>query len=127
VTFKKGLLWLASIGLFIALVVIYKNYNPYENNFFPKCLIKELTGYKCIGCGSQRAAHFLLNFEFQKACKENIMFVFALPYILTGFVFELLKNKNRFIVKWRKILFGQIAIYLILTVFIAFWIIRNIS
>ncbi len=55
------------------------------------------------------------------------MFVFALPYILTGFVFELLKNKNRFIVKWRKILFGQIAIYLILTVFIAFWIIRNIS
>jgi hypothetical protein len=108
-------------------VILYKTYNPYGNIYFPKCPFRELTGLKCPGCGSQRAIHYLLNFDILNAIKENVIFVLSIPYILTGLVFDTLKKPNEKVLKWRKVLFGQKAIFLILTVIIAFWILRNIK
>jgi len=92
---------------------------------FPKCPFRELTGLKCAGCGSQRAIHHLLNFDFINAAKENIMLVISIPYILIGYIFSLLKQPNEIVLKWRKRLFGQKAILIILTIIILFWILRN--
>jgi hypothetical protein len=89
--------------------------------------MKEMTGLKCPGCGSQRAIHYLLNFDILSAIKENAILVISIPYILTGVAFDSVKKSNENILKWRKILFGQKAIFVILSIIIAFWILRNIT
>ena len=81
---------------------------------------------QCPGCGSQRAVDHLLNFEILNAMRENLMLVLSVPYILTGFVFDVLKKSDERFLKWRKIIFGQKAIYIILSTVLAFWILRNI-
>lgn len=124
--FNKIVKWSIAIIFLIILAILYKTYNPNGNNYFPKCPFKELTGLKCPGCGSQRAIHYLLNFDIINAIKENVILVISIPYILTGLVFDTLNRPNEKLLKWRKILFGQKAILIILTVIITFWILRNI-
>ena len=120
--FSKIIKWSIAIIFLIILAILYKTYNPNGNIYFPKCPFRELTGLKCPGCGSQRAIHYLLNFDILNAIKENVILVLSIPYILTGLVFDTLKKPNEKVLKWRKVLFGQKAIFLILTVNIAFWI-----
>ncbi|UIR57890.1 DUF2752 domain-containing protein [Sphingobacterium sp. SRCM116780] len=115
---------LAILGLGI-LIVIYKNFNPVQYALFPKCPVYAITGYKCPGCGSQRAVHYLLNFDLQNALKENLLLVIAIPYIITGFVFESIKQPNEKVLKWRKIIFGYQAIIIVFLIVISFWILRN--
>ena len=125
--FSKILKWSIAIILVTILAILYRTYNPIGNVYFPKCPFREFTGLKCPVCGSQRAVHYLLNFDILNATKENVILVLSLPYILTGLVFDLLKQPNGVILKWRKRLFGQKAIFLVLTIIIAFWILRNIT
>ncbi|MGM0407591.1 MAG: DUF2752 domain-containing protein [Bacteroidota bacterium] len=119
--------WIIAIIVISVLAILYRNYNPNGNVYFPKCPFRELTGLKCPGCGSQRVVHYILNFDFYNAIKENVILVLSIPYIMTGFVFDSLKKPNENIIKWRKKLFGQKAIFLILSIIIAFWILRNIT
>ncbi|MDB2473487.1 DUF2752 domain-containing protein [Schleiferiaceae bacterium] len=123
---RKILKWGIAIVLVTMLAILYRTYNPNGNVYFPKCPFRELTGLKCPGCGSQRAVHYLLNFDIFNAIKENVILVLSIPYILTGLVFDSLKNPNENILNWRKILFGRKAIFVILTIIITFWILRNI-
>ena len=123
---RKILKWGIAIVLVTMLAILYRTYNPNGNVYFPKCPFRELTGLKCPGCGSQRAVHYLLNFDIFNAIKENVILVLSIPYILTGLVFDYLKNPNENILNWRKILFGRKAIFVILTIIITFWILRNI-
>jgi len=127
VGFRKILKWCIAIIFLTILAIMYRTYNPTGNIYFPKCPFRELTGLKCPGCGSQRAVHYLLNFDIYNATKENAILVLSIPYILTGLVFDLLKRPSERILKWRKRLFGQKAIIVILTIIIAFWILRNIT
>ena len=123
---RKILKWGIAIVLVTMLAILYRTYNPNGNVYFPKCPFRELTGLKCPGCGSQRAVHYLLNFDIFNSIKENVILVLSIPYILTGLVFDSLKNPNENILNWRKILFGRKAIFVILTIIITFWILRNI-
>mgnify|MGYP000968439574 CR=1 FL=1 len=124
---RKILKWSIAIILVTILAILYRTYNPNGNVYFPKCPFKEFTGLKCPGCGSQRAVHYLLNFDIFNAIKENVILVLSIPYILTGLVFDSLKKPNENLLKWRKILFGRKAIFVILSIIIAFWILRNIK
>lgn len=124
---SKVLKWGIAIILLTILAILYRTYNPSGNVYFPKCPFRELTRLKCPGCGSQRAVHYLLNFDILNAIKENVILVLSIPYVLIGLLFDTLKKPNEKILKWRKILFGQKAIFLILTIIIAFWILRNLK
>ena len=124
---KRNLKWGITLLLVSSLVILYITYNPNVNIYFPKCPFLLLTGFKCAGCGSQRAIHFLLNFDIYHAIKENVILVLSIPYIMTGLVLDTLHISSDNILKWRKTLFGQKAIYIVLSVIIAFWIIRNIT
>ena len=109
----------------IALLAVYKTFNPSGNEFFPKCPFYASTGLKCPGCGSQRAVHHLLNFHMAGARWENFLLVSTIPYLMLGFYIEFTHNKTERILKWRKKLFGIKAIYVILVIVISFWILRN--
>ena len=119
--------WSIAFVVLVVLAVLFKLYNPLESDLFPKCPFKTLTGYRCPGCGSQTAMHYLLNFDLGSAAQANLLLILSIPYLLTGFVFDLIKNPGQKILKWRKKLFGPKAIYVVLLIIVGFWILRNLS
>lgn len=123
---KKIIKWSVILIGLIALVIIYKFFNPLESPFFPKCPVKVLTGLDCPGCGSQRAIHHLLNWDLKGALRENALMVLAIPYIILGFAFDMVKNPGEKYIKWRSILFGSTAIYILLGIIALHTILRNI-
>ena len=127
VHYDKIIKWSIAIAFIAALAILYRQNDPNDSVVFPKCPFYVLTGFKCPGCGSQRAVHHLLNFDIKNAFKENAILVISIPYIVTGLAFDFVKKPNVKLLKWRKALFGQKAIFVILLIIIAFWILRNIT
>lgn len=113
------------ILVILILIAIYYFYNPETSFFFPKCPFKTVTGLDCPGCGSQRALHELLHFNIKKAFQYNALLIISIPYILVGLVLNFTRIKNRF-PKTRKLLFGQRAIFIILSIIVLFFFLRNI-
>ncbi|MDD7318525.1 MAG: DUF2752 domain-containing protein [Prevotellaceae bacterium] len=68
-------------AVLIALAAVYFLFNPYSSRFFPKCLFRELTGWKCPGCGSQRSFHSMLHGDIAAALTMNIWLPFASAYV----------------------------------------------
>jgi hypothetical protein len=106
------------------LAIVYFILDP-SRGLFPKCPFYWLTGYKCPGCGSQRAVHELLHLHFAAAFKENALLVTSIPYILLGFFFDY-TNLGQLWPRVRKTLFGLHAIIVIAVIVISWWIFRNI-
>lgn len=112
--------------LALALLLIYGWFDPSTSQFFPKCPVKTLTHYDCPGCGSQRAIHALLNFEFREAFRQNALLVLALPYLALSIIFNVMKAPSEKMLRWRNVLFGHHATLIILGIVIAFAILRNV-
>jgi Protein of unknown function (DUF2752) len=108
------------------LVFVYKNFDPaVHTEVFPKCPFRQLTGYQCPGCGSQRATYEILNLNFGKALSLNPLLLFSIPYLLLGIVLEKASLTER-LLRIRKVLYGPIAIWVVLGIIILFWIGRNL-
>lgn len=121
----KTLKILAVAVFLIAAALLYYSFNPELSRFFPPCLFKTATGYKCPGCGAQRAIHHLLHFDIVNAFLKNPLLVIALPYLTIGLTVEY-TNIGKHYPKIRQILFGRIAIYISLFLVVTYWITRNI-
>jgi hypothetical protein len=119
--------WAIAIIFIVMMAMVYRIFNPIHIVFFPKCPFLLLTGLKCPGCGSQRAIHYLLNFDILKAINENVLLVLSIPYLLAGIVFKSLLLPSDKKLKWRKRVFGQRAIIVIIVIVMVFWIFRNIT
>jgi hypothetical protein len=124
-----NLIWIlatiAVIALMAVVVVIYRNHNPLESNLFPKCGFYVMTGYKCPGCGGQRAVHYLLNGEFRESFRQNPMFHIGALYV---FVVLLLKSPLMY-PKHTRLLNALTGIHACMIWFVgivAFWILRNV-
>jgi len=123
---NKSIKYLLLLLAFIVLIFLYYSINPSSSQWFPKCPFYMTIGYKCPGCGSQRTAHALLNFDIVGAFKQNALLVLSIPYVILGLIFEYaeieIPNKE----KWRQRLFGVKAIWIVFTVIVVFWLFRNI-
>lgn len=73
--------------------LIYFFFNPSDNVFFPKCPFYWFTGFKCPGCGSQRAIHALLHLDLGTALRYNALLIFSVPIIVILEYTELNKIK----------------------------------
>lgn len=123
---KKLLKWGLVFGFIAVLVPVYKLFDPAGYVCFPKCPFKVLTGLDCPGCGSQRAIHALLNFDLASALKQNALMVLSVPYLAAGFAFDIMRHPGVRALKWRKRLFGERAVYVILVLIALYTIGRNI-
>lgn len=119
--------WLIVVGAVVLMIIAYYLFDPLHTDFFPKCPFKRITGFDCPGCGSQRAVHALLNFKFRDAVNANILLVFSIPYIIAGFIIDSVKAPSPLLLRWRKRVYGVKAIWVIFSVIILFWIVRNIN
>jgi hypothetical protein len=106
------------------LVILYTAINPSEVDFLPKCPFYYFTGFYCAGCGSQRATHQLLNFNFFEVLNQNLLFVIGLLIIAYHLTVE---GINHF---FKKNIYNYIyhpkTPIIILIIVILFWILRNI-
>jgi hypothetical protein len=114
------------VSLLFILILIYRNYDPADFAFFPKCPFLKVTGFTCSGCGSQRAIHQLLQFNIEEAIKSNLLVVLAIPYIVSGFLLQLCSPEKRSTYLIRNFLMGRNAAVVVLVTVLAFGIIRNI-
>lgn len=120
---KRKILILGFVLLLFVLVLVYYNYNPANNKYFPKCIFLSLTGYKCPGCGSQRAIYELLHFNLVGAFKVNMFLVCSIPLVVLLIVAEFLrKKKPKFYMKVnsQKFIIGYFLCVIV------WWILRNI-
>lgn len=111
-------------ALALALLLVYYHFDPSEH-FFPKCPSWWLTGYKCPGCGAQRAIHHLLHGQWTEAFRNNALLVVAWPYVLFGLLLEYSAWGRKQIALRRK-WYGYHAARIALAVVILFCISRNV-
>ena len=120
----------AGIAIMMVLLIgiyLYSQYNPEEHLLFPKCPVYALTGYKCPGCGSQRAFHNLFQGNFSTAFMYNPFMVLLVPYVFMGIYIEYIANRlNPCITRLRNIFFGKWAILALAVIILLYTILRNI-
>lgn len=88
------------------------------------CVLYELTGFRCPGCGNTRAVMALVNLDLRRAFSYNLLFLPELFYIGWVYVFcavNYVKNK-RFSYRTPAIAFD----ICILAALVAWTVIRNI-
>lgn len=107
----------------VVVALIYFMFNPAVCGFFPKCSFYVLTGFKCPGCGSQRAIHSLLHLDVVSAVKYNFMLVFSIPFVLLLGYAEIRRVSNPgFYAKVN----NQTSILAAFFLVVGWWIFRNI-
>ena len=106
---------------------LYSQYNPEDYILFPKCPIYTLTGYKCPGCGSQRALHNLFHGNFLTAFMYNPLMILLIPYVFLGIYIEYIANKsNQLIVRLRDIFFEKWALLVLAVIILLYTMLRNV-
>jgi hypothetical protein len=90
----------------------------------PSCLVKMTTGFDCPGCGGTRAAWYLLHGDVPAAARHHLLFVFAVPFLLYGYIAW--AGSRAFGWKLPQISLGPKAIGWFLGVWAVFSILRNL-
>ena len=121
---RRTIVWTVIITLIVVVFgFIYFTFDPSKSGFFPKCLTMQLTGYRCPGCGSQRASHSLLHGDIAAAWRYNAMLVVALPVMLIYGVGDMMRARWR---RFHTVLSSPWLMGGIFMLIIAWWIFRNI-
>lgn len=94
---------------------------PENNGTIPQCPVLKLTGFYCSGCGSLRAVHSFLHGNLVRAWTMNPLTVLLLPLLAVLIFEDLLRGRNTAAQKIR-----PVYIWVLLGVFIAFGILRNL-
>lgn len=114
-------------GLIISAVIViglfYRWFDPLENAWMPRCLFKQLTGYDCMGCGSQRMIHALVNGRFVEAFRANALLMLSLPFLVFGVWVEL--NRERRPHLYTRV-YSTASIAIIGIILILWTVVRNI-
>lgn len=112
----------ALAGLFF--LWLYFKVNPSGQSFFPKCPFHSLTGMHCPGCGTQRALHDFLHGNIIEGFKHNFLIGLGILVLMyKGFLIIRTKYNPH---KKTDLLYHPSTPWVILTLVISFWILRNI-
>jgi hypothetical protein len=82
----KNLFFVISILMVIAIgyYILYVNYP----SFVVKCMFKQMTGFKCPGCGVTRMLVNFMEFDFMDGVKYNIFLAATLPFVVYIIVYS---------------------------------------
>lgn len=120
---RRSLVITVVIVLLLVFGFIYYAIDPATSTAFPRCTFLTLTGYKCPGCGSQRAIHALLNGDIKGALGYNAMLIVAIPWIALCLFAEGQRTRRP---RLYERLNAPLLIWLFLVAVLAWWVLRNI-
>lgn len=102
---------------------LYGSIDPATSKWFPKCPFYLLTGFKCPGCGSQRAVHQLLHLHIGAAFRCNALLVAFIPLLAFLLSADLLRYRfPKYYLASRKPALG----WTVLAVILLWWVLRNV-
>ncbi len=126
ISIKKRTVIILLTSAATAFLVLLYFFEPVKGGIFPPCPFNYLTGLYCPGCGSLRGLHSLLHGNFLKAMDHNILMVLSLLLVFYLYLMELdLYINGMPLIKKRH--FGKTFYTIIITVIVAYWILRNIN
>lgn len=105
-------------------VFVYLFINPSEVDFLPKCPLFFTTGLYCPGCGSQRATHQLLQFNFLGVLQQNVLYAMGLFFLI--YHYSVVGLNHFFNKNFYNYIYHPKTPILILILVMLFWILRNI-
>lgn len=120
---RRSLVITVVVVVLLVFGFIYYAVDPATSNLFPRCTFLQVTGYKCPGCGSQRAIHALLNGDFKAALGYNAMLIVAIPWIALCLFAEGQRTRRP---RLYERLNAPLLIWLFLAAVVAWWLLRNI-
>ena len=115
---KTRLAWrflaaIAGTAIVVGGVWFLTTQNPEASPFYPPCLFHKATSLHCPGCGTGRAAHAMLNGNWERAMLMNPLLIVLIPAVLAMIVFPQ-------VTRWKflpALVGGLLAVY---------WILRNL-
>ena len=121
---RRKILIGAVVGLVVIVgAIVYYAFDP-ATTPFPRCPFLMLTGWLCPGCGSQRAIHALLHFDFVAAWRYNAMLVLSIPYLVLLLVAEWLGRRGQG--HLYRVLNSEVMIWCYFALVVGWWILRNV-
>ncbi len=122
---KHRMPWLFIAAVVSVLLVADYFHDPEQTSWSPKCVMLQLTGYKCPGCGIQRFAYHAMHGDMSRAIHYNFFAALLMPYLLLLLSGELLPSgrwqryvREHFATRWFGLLY--ISLYFI------WWVLRNV-
>ena len=120
---RRSLVIVLVLAALLVIGVIYFAIDPSTSGLFPRCTFLSLTGYKCPGCGTQRAIHALLHGDVAGAFKYNALLLVAIPWIALCLYAESRRLRNP---RLYARLNAPLLIWLFLAMVLLWWLLRNI-
>lgn len=120
---RRSLVIVLVLAALLVIGVIYFALDPSTSGLFPRCTFLSLTGYKCPGCGTQRAIHALLHGDVAGAFKYNALLLVAIPWIALCLYAESRRLRNP---RLYARLNAPLLIWLFLAMVLLWWLLRNI-
>ena len=120
---RRSLVIVLVLVALLVIGVIYFAIDPSTSGLFPRCTFLSLTGYKCPGCGTQRAIHALLHGDVAGAFKYNALLLVAIPWIALCLYAESRRLRNP---RLYARLNAPLLIWLFLAMVLLWWLLRNI-
>lgn len=120
---RRTLIIILAIAALLVFGIIYYALDPSQSGMFPRCTFLTLTGYKCPGCGSQRAIHALLHGDVVGAFKYNALLLISIPWIALCLYAETQRIRNPRL--YTRINAPQLMWFFLVTVLL-WWLLRNI-
>ena len=120
---RRTLVVLLVLAALLVIGAVYYALDPSASGLFPRCVFLSMTGYKCPGCGSQRAIHALLHGDVLGAFKYNALLLVAVPWIVLCLFAESRRVRNP---RLYARLNAPLLIWLFLAMVLIWWLLRNI-
>jgi hypothetical protein len=120
---RRALVIILVVAVLMLFALIYYAIDPSTSSMMPRCPFLEFTGYKCPGCGSQRAFHALLHGNVAEAFRYNAMLMIAVPWIALCLYAESRRTRNP---RLYARLNAPLLILLFLAMVLIWWLLRNI-
>ena len=120
---RRSFIIIIVIAALLVLGLVYYAVDPASSSAMPKCSFLSLTGYKCPGCGSQRAIHALLHGDVVAAFKYNAFMLISVPWLALCLFAESQRTRNP---RWYVRLNAPLLIWLYLAMLLIWWVLRNI-
>ena len=114
---------LLAIALIAIVAIAYFFIDPADSPVSLQCAFYRITGYKCPGCGIQRALHAALHGDFQTAIRYNYSLVVTLPVLA---LYLVVWYKHDSMPRLASYLESLPTMIILLILVLAWWIIRNI-
>lgn len=96
-----------------------------QSAFAPQCFFLKLTGWRCPGCGTQRAFHELAHLNVAGVARYNPFLFFAIPYLFAIVYAEIARRMGRS-PRFVRFLYSRPAIMAVFWLIVAYWILRNV-